>query len=132
MTVDIDQDKRWLTLSSSPTEDHISISTRYHTNQSIFKNNLHNLRSEHEINVRQAIADIVLPKDKRIQLMFIAFVIGVTPIRSMVQYMKDTNRDRNVQLLYFVKDISDECFHELLSNSIPELKIITTSSTPPD
>ncbi len=47
--------------------------------------------------------DFTLPKNKKKKFMFIAGGIGITPFRSMVKYLKDTNDTRDIALLYSVR-----------------------------
>lgn len=48
-----------------------------------------------------------MPKDKKTKLVFVAGGIGITPFRSMVKYLLDTNEERTITLLYSIKKKSD-------------------------
>src|SRR5258708_897456 len=78
--------KHWFTLSSSPTEPLISITTKYAGKKSsTFKQHLFVLKPGAELYAVEPMGDFVLPQDKSIPLIFVAGGIGVTPFRSMVK-----------------------------------------------
>jgi glycine betaine catabolism B len=92
--------RRWFTLSSSPTEKMLSITTKMNTKSSSFKKKLMNLQPEAEIDMADPMGDFVLPKDASIPLLFIASGIGCTPFRSMIKWLQDTNGQRDIKLIY--------------------------------
>ncbi len=107
-------DKRWFTLSSSPTDELISITTRYaNTHSSTFKQTLFTLPRGAEVHIAEAMGDFVLPKTKTIPLVFVAGGIGITPIHSMVKSLADTGEQRNITLLHAVNQPSDLLFADL-------------------
>ena len=94
-------DKRWFTISSSPSEPLVSITTKHATEiVSSFKQQLFGLQIGHEVNLADAMGDFVLPKDKTIPLVFVAAGIGVTPMRSMIKWLTDYSEQRNIHLIY--------------------------------
>lgn len=92
--------KRWFTLSSSPTDDLLSITTKFTTQSSSFKRKLLELETGQELELSEPMGDFVLPKHKNLPLVFIAGGIGITPFHSMVKYLVDTNQERPITLLY--------------------------------
>jgi len=118
--------KRWFTLSSSPTETHIAITTKIDPlKPSSFKNALHHLTPGTEIEVSEAMGDFVLPKDASTPLVFIAGGIGVTPFRSMITWLTQTQHTREVQLLYLTQDASQVAFKEELDQPFVDLHILS-------
>lgn len=108
----------WFTLSSSPTEDLLRISTRKPAGQiSSFKQHLFNLSPGDTVDSSSPMGDFVLPKDSNIPLVFIAVGIGITPFISIIAYLSATNQTRDIQLLYRTKDTSDYPFKENLENN---------------
>lgn len=87
--------RRYFTIASSPTEEHIRIGIR--EGVSSFKKALD---TTDKIVVSQVAGEFVLPKDKNIKLAFLAGGIGVTPFRSMIQYLIDTGEQRDIVLFY--------------------------------
>jgi ferredoxin-NADP reductase len=117
--------KRWFTLSSSPTEELLSITTKFATqNGSSFKETLKSLRPGTEVEMSQPMGDFVLPKDKNIPLVFVAGGIGCTPYRSMVKWLSDTSERRNVHMLYGVAKAEEIAFSEVFSAHGVKLDVI--------
>jgi glycine betaine catabolism B len=104
--------KRWFTLSSSPTEAPlISITTKFATDRgSTFKATLHSLQPGTQLRMVEPMGDFVLPKDKSLPLLFVAGGMGVTPMRSMVKYLSDAREQRNLQMIYGVNHTEDFAF----------------------
>lgn len=92
--------KRWFTLSSSPTDDLLSITTKFASKGSSFKQELLRLQTGQELELAEPMGDFVLPKHMDLPLVFIAGGIGITPFHSMVKYLIDTNQERPITLLY--------------------------------
>lgn len=108
---------RWFTLSSSPTEELLAITTRLHQRNSSFKNSLNNLQIGSVIRQAQLpMGDFVLPKDSKLPLIFIAGGIGITPYRSMCKYLLDTRQKRDITLIYAAKP-DELVFSELIKNA---------------
>lgn len=93
--VDSRGNRRYLTIAASPTEEHIRIGIR--EGVSSFKKALD---TTDKIVVSQVAGEFVLPKDKTIKLAFLAGGIGVTPFRSMIQYLIDTQDERDIVMFY--------------------------------
>lgn len=107
-------DKRWFTVSSSPTEDLVSITTKLTPEGgSTFKQALRTLNGDSEITMSDAMGDFVLPKDDSIELVFVAGGIGVTPMRSMIKSLYDTKQRRAITLIYSVRIAGELAFMDL-------------------
>lgn len=122
------QNNRWFTLSSSPTETFLSITTRHPKQLSSFKQQLSSLQPGQTVDMSQAMGDFVLPKDLSIPIIFVAAGIGVTPIRSMSQHVLDTHQKRTITTLYIVRDKSDACFTDTLELASSNFHLIDSSS----
>lgn len=106
--------KRWFTLSSSPTEELLSITTKYAgDNSSSFKKALFDLKPGNEVTLADPMGDFVLPKDASVPLVFVAGGIGVTPMRSMVKYVLDSGEKRDIQLIYAANSLEEVAFRDL-------------------
>lgn len=110
--------KRWFTLSDSPTDGLLSITTKYagDDKSSSFKKHLFKLEPGAVVNLADPMGDFVLPKDTSIPIVYVAGGIGVTPIHSMVKYLADTHEKRDITLLYAVNHQDDLAFTELFEN----------------
>ena len=69
--------------------------------------------------------DFVLPKDPSEKLAFIAGGIGITPFRSMVQYLVDTRDRRSAVLLYANKTADDIAYKEVFDRAEREIGLKT-------
>lgn len=106
--------KRWFTLSSSPTEPLIAITTKRTQKPSTFMQALFKLRMGSEVKITEAMGDFVLPQDKTIPLLFVVGGIGITPVRSMLKWLQDTHQQRNITMLYAASSREELAFHELI------------------
>ena len=103
--------KRWFTLSSSPTDEMVSITTKFASHQgSTFKQHLAKLEPGTPLKLADPMGDFVLPKDKTIPLVFVAGGMGITPMYSMIKWLNDTGEKRNIHLIYAVTEEDEMAF----------------------
>jgi glycine betaine catabolism B len=120
--------KHWFTLSSSPTDDLISITTKYFGNSaSTFKKHLFNLKPGAKLKIVEPMGDFVLPKDPSIPLVFVAGGIGLTPYHSIVKYLTDTGENRHIQMLLAFNEPRDIIFEGLFRKYTKDVKIIISN-----
>lgn len=118
--------RRYLTIASSPTEDTVRFGIRYHDPSSTFKQYLRAADDDLFISAGQLGGDFTLPKDKKLKLAFIAGGIGITPFRSMVKYLSDTNDNRSVKLLYGERTPNDIAYTETFEEARRKVRVDTT------
>ncbi len=123
-------EKHWFTLSSSPTEELISITTKFSDPSSTFKAALKSLQPGDSITISEPMGDFVLPKDPTIPLLFVAGGIGVTPMRSMVKWLLDTGEKRNIRLIYAMQSLDFAAFLSMFEAYGIEPELILSS--PPE
>jgi ferredoxin-NADP reductase len=105
--------KRWFTLSSSPTEPLLSITTKLsEVKSSSFKKALVRLKPGDEVLMSDPMGDFVLPKLIQTPLVFVAGGIGVTPYHSMLTWLATTNEKRPIKFIYGVKSEDEIVFQE--------------------
>lgn len=104
---DLRGNRRYFTISSSPTENEIKMGVKFYPEPSTFKSSLAMLRPGGKMVASQLAGDFVLPRDKKRKIVFIAGGIGVTPFRSMIKYVADKRENRNIVLLYANKTPGD-------------------------
>lgn len=102
--------KRWFTIFSSPTEDLFAITTKFAPKSSSFKRTLRAIKPGTELEFAEPMGDFILPKNKDIPLVFVAGGIGITPFRSMAQWLTDTATQYNITLLYATQTEEDQLF----------------------
>ncbi len=122
--------KHWFTLSSSPTEKLISITTKHARDQvSTFKQVLFGLKPGSVIKISEPMGDFVLPKDVNIPLVFVAGGIGTTPMRSMVKWLLDSGQRRKIHLIYGVSAPDEVVFLDVFEEYNVKLDIILSKQS---
>jgi ferredoxin-NADP reductase/Na+-translocating ferredoxin:NAD+ oxidoreductase RnfD subunit len=109
--------RRYFTLASSPTEPDLRIGVKFYENGSSFKDALIEIDKDTPLVASQIAGDFVLPDNPAEKIVFIAGGIGITPFRSMVKYLIDTNQHRAVSLLYSAKTKADVAYKEVFEEA---------------
>jgi ferredoxin-NADP reductase/Na+-translocating ferredoxin:NAD+ oxidoreductase RnfD subunit len=117
--------RRYFTIASSPTEESIQLGVRFYKRSSTFKTALYGLGGRTKLLAGQVAGDFTLPGDTSRKLVFIAGGIGVTPFRSMLKYLLDTNQRRDIVLLYANKNANDFVYQDVLSEAQRRLGVRT-------
>lgn len=105
---------RWFTLSSSPSEEYIAITTRKAARMSTFKQRLFNIKVGDSLQISQAMGDFVLPMQRSIPLLFVVRGIGITPVRSMTKSLIDAAPNiRDISIIHSVKNHDDLLFQDI-------------------
>ncbi len=123
--VDSRGNRRYFTIASSPTEEHIAMGVKFYPNSSSFKEHLAEMGRGDTLVASQLAGEFVLPKDKKKKLVFIAGGIGITPFRSMIKYLIDTGEKRDIVLFYSNKTVDDIAYQELFDEAREQLGIKT-------
>lgn len=115
-SVDSRGERRWFTISSSPTDPLIGITTRLSVDDSSsFKKALDALRPGDALKLADPMGDFVLPKDTSLPLVFVAAGLGITPVHSMVKFMRDRREERRAHLIYAVSHEDELAFLPLFN-----------------
>lgn len=123
--VDSRGNRRFFTVSSSPTEENVRIGIKFYPNGSSFKRNLVNMEPGGKIVASQLSGEFTLPDDEAKKLIFIAGGIGITPFRSIIKYLLDTNQKRDAVLFYSNNMASDIVYKEIFDEAWQKLGIKT-------
>jgi glycine betaine catabolism B len=120
--------RRFFTLASSPTEDHLRIGVKIIQNGSSFKKAMLTLNDQSQIAAGALGGDFVLPKDQSRKLAFIAGGIGVTPFRSMIKYVLDTGQKRDITMIYSERRAREMAYADVFNaaQKAPGMRIIYT------
>ncbi len=121
--------RRYFTLASSPTEKEVRLGVKFYAPASSFKRALAAMPVGSTLSASHLSGNFVLPKNKDKKLVFIAGGIGVTPFRSMVQYLLDTKERRNIVMLYSNKTAEDIAYKDIFDRAEAELGIKTVYAT---
>lgn len=114
--------RRYFTISSSPTEKEVKLGVKFYEPGSTFKKDLAKLELGLQVAAGQLGGDFVMPSDKSKKLVFIAGGIGVTPFRSMIKYLIDKNEKRDVTLIYSVKAEDEIAYKDIFEAARNELQ----------
>jgi len=120
--------RRYFTLASSPTELTVRIGLKFYPEMSSYKQNLLSMKQNDIIVASQRAGDFTLSRNKKQKLVFIAGGIGITPFRSMLKYLLDTNNlkeRRDIVLFYSNKKIEDVAYTDVLDYAYETLGIKT-------
>lgn len=115
--------RRFFTIASSPTEEHIGLATKFADKGSSFKKTLLSLKKGDTIFAGNLEGNFTLPQDPNKKLVFIAGGIGITPFRSMVKYLIDKKEKRDIILFYAAKEKEEFVFKDIFEKAQKELNI---------
>lgn len=123
--------KRWFTISSSPNDELISITTRFFgKDASSFKKKLFSIEPGFEVDLAEAMGDFVLPKLITTPIVYVAGGIGITPMHSMMKWLTQTGEERPVKLLWSVRTEDDILFQDLIAAAGIEATISVSDPSP--
>lgn len=116
--------KRYLSISSSPTEECYLEFTKKLTN-SDFSKALSQLHSGDTVRIEYPFGKFTLD-DSGTKIAFLSGGIGITPIRSIIKYVVDKNLDTDMVLVYANHSVKDIVFKEdfdAMQKVYPKLKV---------
>lgn len=123
--------RHWFTLSSSPTDELLSITTKFAAEGgSTFKKALKSLEPGAQLAISDPMGDFVLPKLIQTPLIFVAGGIGVTPFHSILSWLADTGEQRDIKLLYAVNKEEDIVFQDTFSKAGVHATIVVSEPSP--
>ncbi|GAC1639556.1 MAG: hypothetical protein NVS4B12_00010 [Ktedonobacteraceae bacterium] len=117
--------RRYFTLASSPTEQDVHLGIRFYEEGSSFKYALYHMNSRTDLIAAQVAGDFTLPSNPQQKLVFIAGGIGITPFRSMLKFLLDTQQRRDIVLLYANKTADEIVYSDILNAAYTRLGIKT-------
>jgi ferredoxin-NADP reductase len=123
--------KRWFTLSSSPTDSLLSITTKFSLDRSsTFKQHLKNLSSKQELHMSDPMGDFVLPKIVQTPLLFVAGGIGITPYHSMLSWLISVKETRPIDLLFGVNNEEEIIFQDTFAKAHQHVTLMVNDPSP--
>jgi ferredoxin-NADP reductase len=128
--------RRSFTIASAPTESAIRLAMKFSSPSSSFKTSLATMEVGNYLYGSQIAGEFLLPKDATTKLLFIAGGIGITPFRSMLQYLVDSQQQRDIALLYVVSDSQAFIYTDVLQAAaqygLKTIYILSGSDVPAD
>lgn len=127
--------RRYFSISSSPTENKLSMIVKFYSPPSSYKKELISLNQGGKIIASQVSGDFVLPKDLKKPLVFIAGGVGIAPFRSMIQYIVDRNMRVDIVLIFANRTREDIIYSDLFErarlNGVKSIFVLTDTSRIP-
>lgn len=117
--------RRYFTIASSPASPELRLGVKFYAPASSFKQKLLSMKRGESIVASQLSGDFTLPRNTGKKLVFIAGGIGITPFRSMIQYLLDIGERRPITILYSNKTPADAVYRDLFDRAERELGIKT-------
>ena len=117
--------RRYFTLASAPTEDAVRLGVKFYPMSSAFKRTLVAMEPGDTIYASQLSGNFTLPRNRDAKLAFLAGGIGITPFRSMLQYLLDEGEKRPIIVLYGAETPEDIAYRDVLEAARRELGIRT-------
>lgn len=115
--------RRYFTIASSPTEPDFRIGVRFNPKASAFKHELAALKPGDKIYAGQLAGDFTLAKSASKKLVFIAGGIGVTPYRSIIQYLLDSHQSRDIVMFYANKTAPEIAYANFFSSATKRMPL---------
>ena len=117
--------RRYFTVASAPTEQSIRLGVKFYPQSSAFKRMLGAMKPGSTIHASQLAGDFTLPANPQTKIAFLAGGIGITPFRSMLQYLIDSHERRPIVVLYGAETQQDIAYRDVLGAARRELGIRT-------
>ncbi len=112
--------RRYFTIASAPEEEDIKLGVKIIPDKSsTFKKTLLNLRPGSLLAADQLSGDFILPQNASQKLVFVAGGIGVTPFRSMIKNMIDSQIKRDIVLFYSAADSKEFVYKDIFKQAEP-------------
>lgn len=116
--------RRYFTFASSPTEEEVRIGVKFEKDRSSsYKTEMLSMKRGAAIVASQLSGDFTLGPDKNKKLVFIAGGIGVTPFRSIIKYLMDTNEKRDIIVVYNEREAKDMVYKDVFDEAVKKLGI---------
>lgn len=121
-------ESRRFTLSSSPTDELVSITNKFSDKDgSSFKRALSELKPGDTLLMSEPMGDFVLPKDRTKPLIFVAGGIGITPFRSMIAWLLAEGEKRPIELFYGVRSEAEILSRPMFENAMDKMTILISN-----
>jgi ferredoxin-NADP reductase/Na+-translocating ferredoxin:NAD+ oxidoreductase RnfD subunit len=117
--------RRYFTVASAPTEETVRLGVKFYPAPSAFKKGLGAMRPGSTIHASQVSGNFTLPANRETKIAFLAGGIGITPFRSMLQYLLDRKEARPIIVLYGTEGQQDIAYRDVLDAAGRELGIRT-------
>ncbi len=108
---------RWMTISSTPFDELVGITTKFAPHGSTYKKALQLVHPGARLHISDPIGDFVLPKYQPTPVVLIAAGIGITPALSMIVTAQHMHEKRPIQLLHVARTESELLFGKVFDTA---------------
>lgn len=123
--VDARGNRRYFTIASSPTEKEIILGAKFYDPSSSFKRTMLAMKLGDTIVAGQLAGDFTMPRNPQQKLAFVAGGIGITPFRSMIKYLSDRDKRRDVVLLYSNRTAAEIAYRDVFAEAAEKIGMKT-------
>jgi glycine betaine catabolism B len=116
--VDSRGNRRYFSISSSPSENILTMTIKFYNPSSSYKKELLSLQNGQQLVATQVAGDFVLPKNLNQPLVFIAGGVGIAPFRSMIKYITDNNLMVDIILIFTNRTRDDILYQDVFDKAI--------------
>lgn len=109
--------RRTFTIASSPTEPTVQLGLKFYEPASAYKAVFEQLRPGSIVYASQLAGNFTLDGHESEKLVFIAGGIGITPFRSMAQYILDKKKTVDITLIYVVSDPRELAYMDVFTSA---------------
>jgi ferredoxin-NADP reductase/Na+-translocating ferredoxin:NAD+ oxidoreductase RnfD subunit len=109
--------RRTFTIASSPTENTVQVGLKFYEPASTYKAAFERLQPGDIVYASQLAGNFTIDQNKHEKRAFIAGGIGITPFRSMVQYIADKNIVADIVLIYAVSDPQEFAYMDVFTQA---------------
>ncbi|WP_292431045.1 RnfABCDGE type electron transport complex subunit D [Mesorhizobium sp.] len=117
--------RRYFTIASAPTEATVRVGVKFYPQSSAFKRELMTMKPGSRIHAAQLAGNFTLPAKRETKIVFLAGGIGITPFRSMLQYLLDREEMRPIVILYGTETQQDIAYRDVLGAARRKLGVRT-------
>lgn len=117
--------RRYFTLANSPTESEVRLGIKFYPNSSSYKRAILDMKVGDKILAGNLMGDFLLPTDKTKKLVLVAGGIGITPFRSMIKNLIDSNEKRDIILLYTDKRVDMFIYNDIFETARNSINLKT-------
>ncbi len=105
--------RRYFTIASAPSESEVHLGVRIdRAHSSAFKQQLIGMQVGETLVASHVAGEFLLPTSEAEKMVWVAGGIGVTPFRSMIRELVQTNRARDVIMFYCINSEQDAAYRE--------------------
>lgn len=109
--------RRYFTIASAPSDEHIAMAVRFSDKVSTYKQALQKMKVGEPIIASQLAGDFTLPKDTKRRIACIAGGIGITPFLSQVREMQNTGEKRDYVLFYCNNTLAEVAYKDFFDTA---------------